>query len=31
MSGPANELLDKFGLRAKDIAEMAKQALTMKK
>ncbi len=31
MSGPANELLDKFGLRAKDIAEMAKQALIMKK
>ena len=29
-SGPANELLDKFGLRGKDIAEKAKQALAMK-
>ncbi|MBO5852581.1 MAG: transketolase family protein [Clostridia bacterium] len=30
MSGPANELLDKFGLRAKDIAEKAKLAITKK-
>ncbi len=30
-SGPANELLDKFGLRGKDIAEKAKQALKLKK
>ena len=30
MSGPANELLDKFGLRAKDIAEKAKQAIAKK-
>ena len=29
-SGPANELLDKFGLRAKDIAEMAKKAMAKK-
>ncbi len=29
-SGPANELLDKFGLRAKDIAEKAKQAIAKK-
>ena len=31
MSGPANELLDIFGLRAKDIAEKAKQAIAAKK
>ena len=31
MSGPANELLDKFGLRAKDIAEKARKALALKK
>ncbi len=31
MSGPANELLDKFGLRAKDIAAKAKEALALKK
>ncbi len=31
MSGPAAELLDKFGLRAKDIAEKAKQAIALKK
>ncbi len=31
MSGPANELLDIFGLRAKDIAEKAKQAVAAKK
>ncbi len=31
MSGPANELLDIFGLRAKDIAEKAKEALKLKK
>lgn len=30
-SGPANELLDKFGLRGKDIAEKAKAALALKK
>lgn len=30
-SGPANELLGKFGLRAKDIAEKAKQAVALKK
>ena len=30
MSGPAAELLDKFGLRAKDIAEMAKKAIACK-
>ena len=29
-SGPANELLDKFGLRAKDIAEKAKAAIAKK-
>ena len=29
-SGPANELLDKFGLRAKDIAAKAKQAIAKK-
>ena len=31
MSGPANELLDIFGLRAKDIVEKAKQAIAAKK
>ncbi len=31
MSGPANELLDIFGLRAKDIVEKAKQAIAKKK
>lgn len=31
MSGPANQLLDVFGLRAKDIAEKAKQAIAAKK
>ena len=31
MSGPANELLDIFCLRAKDIAEKAKQAIAAKK
>lgn len=31
MSGPAAELLDKFGLRAKDIAAKAKEALALKK
>ena len=31
MSGPANELLDIFGLRAKDIAEKAKEAIAAKK
>lgn len=31
MSGPANDLLDIFGLRAKDIAEKAKQAIDAKK
>ena len=31
MSGPANDLLDIFGLRAKDIAEKAKQAIAAKK
>ena len=31
MSGPANELLDKFGLRAKDIAEKSRKALELKK
>ncbi len=31
MSGPANELLDKFGLRAKDIAAKAKEAIALKK
>ena len=30
-SGPAGELLDAFGLRAKDIAEKAKAAIEMKK
>ena len=30
MSGPANDLLDKFGLRGKDIAEKAKQAIAKK-
>ncbi len=30
-SGPAAELLDRFGLRAKDIAEKAKAALNLKK
>lgn len=30
MSGPANELLDKFGLRAKNIAETAKKAVESK-
>ena len=30
-SGPANELLDMFGLRAKDIAEKARQAVALKK
>ncbi len=29
-SGPANDLLDKFGLRAKDLAETAKKAILMK-
>ena len=29
-SGPANDLLDKFGLRAKDLAEAAKKAIQMK-
>ena len=31
MSGPANDLLDKFGLRGKDIAEKAKKAMALKK
>ena len=31
MSGPANQLLDIFGLRAKDIVEKAKQAIVAKK
>ena len=31
MSGPANELLDIFGLRAKDIVEAAKKAIKAKK
>ena len=31
MSGPAEELLDIFGLRAKDIAEKAKEAIKAKK
>ena len=31
MSGPANDLLDIFGLRAKDIVEKAKQAIAAKK
>lgn len=31
MSGPANELLDIFGLRAKNIVEKAKQAIAAKK
>ncbi len=31
MSGPANDLLDKFGLRGKDIAEKAKKAISLKK
>lgn len=31
MSGPANDLLDIFGLRAKDIAEKAKEAIKAKK
>lgn len=31
MSGPAVELLDKFGFRAKNIAEMAKKAIALKK
>ncbi len=31
MSGPAAELLDKFGLRAKDIAKKAKEAIALKK
>ena len=31
MSGPAAELLDKFGLRAKDIAAKAKEAIALKK
>ena len=31
MSGPAAELLDKFGLRAKDIAQKAKEAIALKK
>ena len=31
MSGPANQLLDIFGLRAKDIAEKAKKAIAAKK
>ena len=31
MSGPANNLLDKFGLRGKDIAEKAKKAIALKK
>ncbi len=31
MSGPANELLDIFGLRAKDIVEKAKKAIAAKK
>ena len=30
MSGPASELLDKFGLRADKLVEMAKQAITLK-
>lgn len=30
MSGPANELLDIFGLRAKDIAEKTKKAVALK-
>lgn len=31
MSGPANALLDKFGLRGKNIAEKAKKAISLKK
>ncbi len=31
MSGPANDLLDIFGLRAKDIAKKAKEVIEMKK
>ncbi len=31
MSGPAAELLDKFGLRAKDIAAKVKEAIALKK
>lgn len=31
MSGPANDLLDMFGLRGKDIAEKAKKAMALKK
>ncbi|MBQ3550077.1 MAG: hypothetical protein IJA41_03760 [Clostridia bacterium] len=31
MSGPANDLLGIFGLRAKDIVEKAKQAIAAKK
>ncbi len=31
MSGPAAELLDKFGLRAKDIAAKAKEAIALKR
>ena len=31
MSGPADQLLDIFGLRAKDIAEKAKEAIKAKK
>ncbi len=31
VSGPANALLDKFGLRGKDIAEKAKKAISLKK
>jgi len=30
-SGPANDLLDEFGLRAKNIVELAKKAIAMKK
>lgn len=30
-SGPANDLLDKFGLRAKDIVDAAKKAISLKK
>lgn len=31
VSGPANDLLDKYGLRGKDIAAKAKEALNLKK
>lgn len=31
VSGPANDLLDKFGLRGKDIAEKVKKVLALKK